>query len=263
MAFHVVVLVTGIADPRGPLPAWDVAASGSAVRVAPPVMLGSFDEAALELGLKLRDADPATRVTVFVVDAAGSEALARTAAAHRPDDVLRMDASAIRMWDAGHAAAVCAEAIRAMANVDLVLIGREFGDCDDGALPPCLAERLGWPFAGLVQDVTRTNGRLETLRERGGAREWTEVAPPGVVSVTNDRCNRLRYPLLKNVIAAKRATFASMPVPDVTTRWVMDLAAASPAPAPQRASACRMLVGPLEGQVDALSDLLLEATSDA
>lgn len=259
MALDVVVLVTGIADPKHPLPPLSVSANVVALNGAAPTILGSFDEAALEVALKLRDTDPATRVTVVLLDRYGCDALASTIGGHRPDRLLRVDASALPLWDAAAAAAFCAQVIHGVGEPSLVLIGREFGDLDDGALPPCIAERLGWRFAALVQEVGFLDGRLEFMREGRAVREWTALPAPVVASVTNDRRNRLRHPLLKNVMAAKRASYPTVKADTELGHPDLSLSTASPMPAPSRGSGCRLLEGPLDRQVVALSRYLLEA----
>ena len=88
---------------------------------------------------------------------------------------------------------------------DLILIGREFGDHDVGVIAACLAAELDRPFFALVQAVRWDGDRLELLREQGVVEETVGVEEQLVASVTNDRRNRLRHPLMKNVMEAKRA----------------------------------------------------------
>ncbi|MBN8478066.1 MAG: hypothetical protein J0L91_03785, partial [Burkholderiales bacterium] len=123
MTIAVTVLVQGIADTRLPMAPGTIASAGAEIRGGPPTILGAFDEAALEVGLKLRDADPAIRLGVVVVDTAGNEALARAVASHRPDSMLHVDARALARWDAVATASLCAWAIARSDGTDLVLVG--------------------------------------------------------------------------------------------------------------------------------------------
>ncbi len=241
---NVAVLVAGIADPKWPL-------DGAHPRIASP-----FDESALEVALKLRDADPSTRVTILLSGDAGDEALSRTLASHRPDRLVCIPVPQAVAWDAAAQGRFWKEVLTRLAVAfDLVLAGREFGDRDDGALPACLAEVLGWSFVGLAQDVSLGPGGLEVLRERGTVEERRTLAPPFVASVTNDRRNRLRHPLMKNVMAARKAPIESMKVeaPAVADVSLEVLEDARP---PARVSACRMLEGPLDDRVAALARFL-------
>jgi len=259
MPLNVLVLAAGIADPKWPLSKLEIANDGATVRDALPRILSPFDEAALEIALKLRDADPATRVAVALFDVSDSDALARSVGALRPDALRRIDARAVALWDAAGSASFFRDLLSADPTLDLVLIGREFGDLDDGVLPPCIAEKLGWRFAALIQQVSAMEGRLELMRERGRVRESFEIVPPMIASVTNDRKNRLRHPLLKNLMLAKRSTFPLEKLQTTHNDLQLTLRAAIPAPTKMRATACRLLDGPVEGQAAQLSDYLRAA----
>lgn len=231
---NVAVLIAGIADPKWPLDA------------PQPRIFSPFDESALEVALKLRDADPATTIAVLV---AGDEALGRSAASYRPDHVRRVAIAPHVEWDF-RAQALAWKSLLAQLPVapDLVVVGRELGDRDDGTLPPCLAEALGWPFAALVQQLRATPAGLELMRERGSVEEIIERAPPVVASITNDRRNKLRHPLMKNVMAARRATIEALAPEAASARVVLE--ALDSAPKAPRASQCRML------DVEALAQFL-------
>lgn len=243
---NVAVLIAGIADPKWPLGA------------AQPRIAGPFDESALEVALKLRDADPATTISLLVATPAGSkdDALARTAAAHRADHLFRVEIPLGIEWDARAQAALWKAALSQLAAApDLVVMAREFGDRDDGTLPPCLAESLGGSFTALVQQIRAAAGGFEMMRERGSREERIECAAPALASITNNRQNKLRHPLIKNVMAAKKASIAMLEVeaPAAAHVRLETLAAAA---LPARAGKCRMLEGPVQARVDALADYL-------
>ncbi|MEJ1978727.1 MAG: hypothetical protein WDN49_24035 [Acetobacteraceae bacterium] len=137
---------------------------------------------------------------------------------------------------------------------DLVLMGREFGDCDNGALPPYLAEAGGWRFVGQVQQVRAEDGVLVMRRTRGSDEEAIRLAPPLFVSVVNDRGNRLRHPLMKNVILARRETW---PVLDgVTGAAEKGPLSARAAAATVRTAGCQWLEGSVDAQANALAEWL-------
>jgi electron transfer flavoprotein beta subunit len=243
---NVAVLIAGIADPKWPLGA------------AQPRIASPFDESALEVALELRDADPAATITLLVATpaASGDEALARGAAAHRADHLFGVEIPLGIEWDARSQAALWKAALsRLPAPPSLVVMGREFGDRDDGTLPACLAETLGWSFTGLVQQIRAVAGGFEMMRERGSREERIERGAPALASITNDRRNKLRHPLMKNVMAAKRASIATLAVeaPAAVQVRLEALAAAAP---PARAGKCRMLEGPVQARVAALADYL-------
>lgn len=252
---HVVVLMAGVLDTRRVLSQAVLDAEREFGRgaAAVPRMLSPFDESALETALRLRDADPAVRITALLLEQADDEPLARSVLAHRPDGLLRLDALAVQAWDGVTASAQFASVLAALAEpFDLLLVGREFGDSDDGAFAPALAARLGWRFISQVQALVAGAEGLHWLRERGVFEEWRPVASGTVVSVTNDRRNRLRHPLFKNVAAAKRAPLATKQTPPSPARRALELTASTLASLERRQGHCRMLAGDVATQARAL-----------
>lgn len=256
---RVVVLLGGIVDPRWRLERLALRPdAGQADETGLPKRLSPFDEAALELALKLRDADPAVRCSAAVVGDAASDPLLRAVLAFRPNRAIRLDTSGLALWDPFAAVRLLAAAVDSLGpQPDLLLMGREFGDADDGVLPPLLAEARGCLFFGQAHAVTAGENGLLALRTRGPREERRHLPPPALVSVTNERGNRLRHPLMKNVALAKREILevVSAPLPDAAP--AVQARSLSSMPPPRRgAGACRILQGPLEAQVAELADYL-------
>lgn len=255
---NVLVLLAGVVDPKWPL----AVAGGVEVRAVSPdggLRLGPFDESALEIALKLRDRHPDTRVDVLVCGGPEHDALARQAAAFRPTRLCRLDLSPAQRWSARRVAAALITVIDAPgAAPDLVLIGREFGDSDDGMLPPFLAEAWGWRFVGMVQSVARDEDLLVLRRERGDVDEAIHLPAPVLASVTNDRSNRLRHPLMKNLAAAKQAMIEVLPV-RAMEEGEASLALVGAELAPAAASSrghCRLLSAGSAADLDAFAQYL-------
>jgi len=256
---NVVVLLAGIVDPKWTLQALHLGSGGVAAGDDKlPRILSPFDEAALETALQLRDADPAVKIAAFLLGGPQSEQLLRVVAAFRLDGVFGVDYRPTHRWDVSQLARTLKNALDATeARPELLLIGREFGDCDDGALPPYLAEAWGWRFAGLAQEVARTDTDLMIRRARGDLDEWLTLPVPAIASVTNDKSNRLRHPLIKNVMAAKRATFTVISPPDPAAPPRLSPSAFKVlGPTLRQGSGCRILAGPVESQVAELVGFL-------
>lgn len=257
---HIAVLLAGVADPKKLLtkPAssnWRDLPADTAVSYK----LSPFDEAALEIALKLRDQGVATRVTAIVTDGAHDVTLLRAVAALKPDAVRGLSPPLVQRgnpaWLATHAAGLLREDD---TWPSLVLIGREHGDLDDGMTAAYLADAWQLPYAGQALQVRPSpDGGWTLLRSGALNDESLHLPSPALASISNDKSNRLRHPLMKNVALAKQMTF-SQAVPD----------GASPAPAialadaalPQTAArgenACRMLSGSVEEQAAALAAYL-------
>lgn len=259
---NIVVLLAGIADTKWPLRGVELAAAGVVAGDEKlPRKLSPFDEAALETALQLRDAaaDPSQlKISAVLAGTAQAEAIVRHIASFRLHRATWIDAPATHRWDAQALAGRLVQALAALdAKPDLVLAGREFGDCDDGALPPQLAEALGWRFVALAQQVLLEDGKLKLRRTRGSADEWLRLPAPLVASVTNDKSNRLRHPLMKNVMAAKRESFAALALPDPAAAPRVSPRAFRLQEAPRRqGAACRMIDGTAERKVAELAAYL-------
>lgn len=249
----ILVLISGIADPKWPLPS-QPDAQALHTYTSHYAVMSPFDEAALELALKLRDAQPAVSITAIV---AGGEALARKAAEWRLDAVHRFDPGAIAAWDCRGFAGALAQAMDPLAaETAVVLVGREFGDFDDGSVPALIARELGLEHINLALALERRNDALWASRQRGSTVERVRLRGPAVLSVTNDSHNRLRHPLLKNVMAARKLQFTVLS--GSSAGCGVTLAGMKLFAPPPRASACHLLTGTPEQQADALAEVLID-----
>jgi len=246
---NILVLVAGVLDPK-----WPVAPMGDGLpeRVADRLILSPFDEAALEIALRIRDAQSDTVIHAIV--AGGTEAirLARAVTAFNIADVTTLDLPA--PWDQGATARALAPAC---GDADLILMGREFGDCDDGLVPPMLAGLLCRAFFGRVQ-VVEAGAGVRLMREAETCEEWLSVARPVVASVTNDRRIRLRKPLMKNVMMARQALIGTVTHCPAPTDG-LDLAGVSARAGSRAQMDCMMFDGSPEQQASGLAALLVEA----
>ena len=255
---HILVLLAGIIDPKWPLqfPVEDFRDSTLRNLVRPRI-LSPFDEASLEVALKLRDDDPQTRITAMVLHGHESDQLLRSVAAFRLGDVAGIDAGSLESWDARSLSSQLRSIVlQRVEPVDLVLMGREFGDRDDGTLAACLAEQFAWRFVGLVQHIERCDGGVQFIRERGSMEERITLTGPLVASVTNDRRNRLRHPLMKNVMAAKRAKFTVIAAFPPTEPGNLVLMSLEPSVPSVRKTSCRFLSGAPAEQAAELASCL-------
>ena len=255
----ILVLLAGVADIRFPL--HPISLSSEALiqeQGSPRRLLSPFDEAALEVALKLRDARPETHIDVLLLDSTNSENLLRSVAAFCPNSLQCLQLQPCQLWDARQTAAQIAGLIkRDYPAHELVLLGREWGDLDEGSIAVLLAARLGRPQLAMAQFGQWQGEQLWLMRERGTCEEWLQVDQPLVASVTNDRRNKLRHPLMKNVMQAKRMTFTPVTAP-ATARAGLTLSQLQTAPVIPRVGQCQLLSGDIGQQAKALVDWLKE-----
>jgi electron transfer flavoprotein beta subunit len=194
---NVLVFIAGVLDPKWPIEASD---GSLPKRSTDRLILSPFDEAALEMALTLRDVDSSTSIEAIVLGGAEALKIARAVAAFK---IPVATFAVSNWWDQNVVAAALASV---GTEADLVLIGREFGDCDDGTIPSLLAARINRPLFARAQ---MTSGGA-VMRESSSAEEWLTLDSRAVVSVTNDRRTRLRKPLMKNVMVARQAVIGEL-----------------------------------------------------
>jgi electron transfer flavoprotein beta subunit len=254
----IAVLISGVADPKWPLP-HELSVASLQIHAARYAALSPFDEAALELALALRDANPDIRITTLV---AADDALTRRVAGWRPDTVCRVDLETIARWDGAAVAVALAQALRERApEASLVLVGREFGDYDDGSVPAALALALEMTYVPLALNVRRQAEGFAALRQGPGALERVQLSAPVLLGATNDPGNRLRHPLMKNVMLSKKAVFEVLQAASSAPCGVLRLDTVAPAQAPVRRADCEWLEGSPEQKARALAQVLMAAAA--
>jgi electron transfer flavoprotein beta subunit len=254
----IAVLISGVADPKWPLPK-DLSVASLQAHATQYAALSPFDEAALEIALALRDADPAVRITALV---AADEGLARRVAGWRPDTIHRLELDAGARFDTGAVARALAQALHELApTATLVLIGREFGDLDDGTVPAALSLLHDAPFIPLALGVKRGDNGLVALRQAANGLERVQLPTRAMLSASNDPGNRLRHPLMKNVMMAKKAVLPAWRAPALESARALQLQSVNAAETPVRSSACEWLEGSARQKAQALAQVLLEAAA--
>jgi electron transfer flavoprotein beta subunit len=218
---HVVVGVKRVPSPEASARALSIdPRTGRIVADGVPHVMGPYDENALEVALRLKDNDPAVRVTAVTYGPPEADDILRRALAAGADEAIRIEDDAAAADDPWAAGEVLAQAIRRLAPVDLALFGRLSGDGDSGQTPFVVAERLGWPAVSAAAAAVPAGEQIVVRRVLEDAVEELSLALPAVLVVTNDGLNALRVPRLKSVLAARRR-----PIP----RWTPFELDASPA----------------------------------
>ena len=173
--------------------------------------INPFDEIAVEEAVRLREQGVASSVTVVSI---GSEASAETL---RHGLALGAD-QGILIRHAGmlHPLAVARllAAIVARTKPDLVLLGKQSIDGDNGQTGQMLAALLGWPQATFASRITPDGDGLTVVREVDGGLETVAVSLPAVVT-TDLRLNEPRYASLPNIMKAKKKPIETLAASDL------------------------------------------------
>ncbi len=218
-----------------------------------PHTVGLFDKIGLEVALALRDQLPGTRVRCVAIGPKEATEALRVALTYLVDDARRIDLDCA--FDTMTAARALAAHLGTADRPDLLLVGEQSGDWDQGIFGPALAALLGVPFLPrLLRISPEGEGEVRIDHVVDEHTEETVRAPlPLVASVTMIPNLKLRQPKLKDMIAAKRREVL---VETVAASPALSLARLDKAPRPEKS--CRFLAGTLEQQVAEAMDVLAE-----
>lgn len=241
---HVVVCLKSVLDPEGvnSYALWgklEVDDSGRSFRsVEIPRIVNAYDEQAIEVALRLRDAGVYCRITALTVGPEASLVLLRRAIAMGADDCVLIDDPESASADGFRTASIIASVVSQLGQVDLVIAGRQGSDYDQGTVPAALAEYLKVAFVSMTADAApedETHLRISRVTPLG--RETVSLALPAVITVTNE-VGTPRYPSSRGMMLARQ---------NAPQRF----SAADLSPAPKRGLELRRLSVPrLEGRCE-------------
>ena len=161
-------------------------------------MLSPYDEFAIEEGLRLREKFKGEVIAISLGNDAHKETLRKSLAMGVDKAVLLKDDTP---RDSFSVAKALADAIREQSP-DVVFLGKQSIDSDDGAVGGMVAEMLGFPSVSVVVKLEIKEGMATAEREIEGGHEKVELRLPAVFTAQKG-LNEPRYPSLKGIMAAK------------------------------------------------------------
>jgi electron transfer flavoprotein beta subunit len=163
-------------------------------------VISPYDEFALEIALRLKEARGEGEVTVMSVGPATAAEQLRAALAMGADRAVLLAGEPT--FDGLATARALAAEIRG-EQPDLVLLGMKAVDDDQQQVGPMLAELLDLPCVTVVAELEIGDAAISADREVDGGVETVEAPLPAVVTITKGK-HEPRYPSLKGIMAAKR-----------------------------------------------------------
>lgn len=160
-------------------------------RAGVPAVVNPFDENALELALKLKDANPGTTVTVVSMGPPQAAEAIKEAVAHGADGgvlVSGREFGGADTWATGYTLSL---AIRKIAETDgpadLLLFGKQATDGDTAQVGPGIATHLGVPCLTCVQSCEVLDDKtFKVVRIVEDGREEWEVQRPCALTVARE-----------------------------------------------------------------------------
>jgi electron transfer flavoprotein beta subunit len=171
--------------------------------------LNPFDEISVEEAVRLRERKGPLKVDSILALSAGGAKCAdtlRTAMAMGADKALHIDVP--ESADGGPEPLTIAKLLQSVVqkeNINLVLLGKQAIDGDQGQTGQMLAGLLGWSQATQASkvDIKDESGTVEVTREVDGGIETLKAKLP-IVITTDLRLNEPRYASLPNIMKAKK-----------------------------------------------------------
>jgi electron transfer flavoprotein beta subunit len=171
--------------------------------------LNPFDELSIEEAVRLRERKGPIKVEDIIALSAGGPKtpdVLRTAMAMGADRAFHIDVP--DKGDGGPEPLTIAKMLRAVVekeNINLVLLGKQAIDGDQGQTGQMLAGLLGWPQATQASKVEIKDdaGTVEIVHEVDGGVETLRAKLPMVIT-TDLRLNEPRYASLPNIMKAKK-----------------------------------------------------------
>ncbi len=181
-----------------------VAADGAALDASGiEFEINPYDEFAVEQALQTKEAAGSGEVTVVALGSSDSTKELKDCLARGADKavLLKHEATA----DAYATSVMLADWLRGQ-SADLIFMGKQSIDTDDGQVPQRVATLLGSACITDVKKIEITDGAITAERDIEGGREVVTCKLPAVISAQKG-LNEPRYANLKGIMKAKKKPF--------------------------------------------------------
>ncbi|GGF70011.1 electron transfer flavoprotein subunit beta [Terasakiella brassicae] len=162
--------------------------------------MNPFDEIAVEEAIRLKEAGKADEVVVVSMGEKKCQETIRTALAMGGDRGILVETDEDLQ---PLAVAKILKGIVEKENPDMIILGKQAIDDDNGQTGQMLAALLGWPQGTFASKVELGDGAVNVTREVDGGLQTVKLYLPAIV--TSDlRLNEPRYAALPNIMKAKK-----------------------------------------------------------
>ena len=168
------------------------------------MVVNPFDEYAIEEALQLKERAGEGSVTVITLGDQDSVQALRTGLAMGADNAVRIKLEETPGCDSFAIASLLASAIKDRPY-DLIICGKQAVGTDNNQAPQMLAALLGLPVVTTVTKLEIGGSGFTAHRQVEGMTEVLMHNLPAVISAEKG-LNEPRYPSLKGIMTAKRAT---------------------------------------------------------
>jgi len=206
----IIVCIKQVPDPEAPQNCFEI--NSELLKVEPkgiPPVLSLFDENALEAALQIKDKDKDNvHITVISIGKRISNAVLQKSLAAGADELIKVEDDSLESinMDSHATAAALSATISKIEDYDLILLGRQSADLNDGQVGVGLAENLKISCITLARKVDVEGSDIIVERLIPGGYEVVKTSLPAVIVASNE-IGELRYPtLIQRKEARKKPT---------------------------------------------------------
>jgi len=162
--------------------------------------INPFDEIAVEEAIRLQEAGTLSEIIAISIGSKQSQDTLRTALAMGADRAIHIQTDA-KLHPLEIAKLL--KAVTEKENVELVLLGKQAIDGDNGQTGQMLAALLDWPQGTFASKIEIDVGQVYLTREVDDGLETLKFALPAVIT-TDLRLNEPRYASMPKIMKAKK-----------------------------------------------------------
>ncbi len=183
MSLNIVVLAKQVPDTRN-VGKDAMKEDGTINRAALPAIFNPEDLNALEQALRLKDANPGSKVTILTMGLPRAAEVIREAIFRGADGGIVLTDRVLGGADTLATSYSLAQAVKKIENYDIILGGRQASDGDTAQVGPQIAEKLGIPQVTYAEDILDLkDGYVTVLRRLESGVETVKAPLPCVVTV--------------------------------------------------------------------------------
>jgi electron transfer flavoprotein beta subunit len=210
--------------------------------------INPFDEIALEEALRIKERGEAEEVIAVSIGPADAQQQLRTGLAMGADRAILVQTD--ELVESLDAARTLLKLIE-KESPELVIVGKQAIDDDNGQTGAMLAALWDRPQATCVSEVTFADGKATVTREVDSGLETIEVDLPAVLTA-DLRLNEPRYVKLPDIMKAKRKPLETVSMEDLGVALEPQLKIVKTDPPAQRQKG--VMVEDVDGLISALKD---------
>lgn len=208
MSLNIVVLAKQVPDTRN-VGKDAMKEDGTINRAALPAIFNPEDLNALEQALRLKDANPGSKVTILTMGLPRAAEVIREAIFRGADDGIVLTDRVLGGADTLATSYSLAQAVKKIENYDIILGGRQAIDGDTAQVGPQIAEKLGIPQVTYAEEILELKDGYVIVRRRLESGVETVKCPLPCVVTVNGSAAECRPRNAKRLIKYKRAVSTS------------------------------------------------------